>query len=141
MACRVHRARLLAPLTLGALLVACGRDQAVREQATRVSLAIEALVAAGPHAKASPLAALAATTCSVPEVCAARQACLDAFAPQVQAAERQREARTLLDRHDPALTRQIDAMLDEVERLHGQASQQQERCLVTTTTLRQTQRL
>ena len=132
------------PRTVVVLLVAlagCGHDQAVKAEAGRVSVAIDALVAAGPHAKAPALATLEATPCAAAEVCAARQACLDAFRPQVAAADRQREARAMLDRHDPALASQIDAKLDEAERLQVEARKLQEGCLSSATAMRQAHRL
>ena len=109
------------------------REQAAREQAERVSRAIDALVAADARARAAPLAALGATACTLPDVCAARQACLDAFTPQVQAAARQQEARALLDRRDPSLAPQVDARLDEAERLQTRARGLQEACLSAAT--------
>ncbi|RYE84157.1 MAG: hypothetical protein EOO75_18475 [Myxococcales bacterium] len=124
-----------------ALLCGCGQEQAAREQAERVSRAIDALVAADARARAAPLAVLRDTACTLPDVCAARQACVDAFAPQVEAAARQREARALLDRHDPSLTPQIDVKLDEAERLQGQARSLQDGCLAAATAMRQAHRL
>ena len=133
-----HRGWLLGALVLTA---GCGRDQAAQAEAGRVSLAIDALVAADPHEKAAPLEALEATSCSQADICAARRACLDAFQPMIDSAARVREARELLDRRDPALAPKIDARLDETQRLQDRARSLQDSCLAAATAMRQSHHL
>jgi hypothetical protein len=123
------------------LLPACGREQARREEAARVTHAVEALIMSDRRAKGLLVEQLRAAPCTLPDVCEARQACIDAFVPVAEAARLQLEARAMLDRQDPALSSQVDARLDEAERLHARARDLQERCLASTTNLRQTYHL
>jgi hypothetical protein len=129
---------LLAALAvLAAAPLACGREQARREEAALVTNTIDALIMADRRAKRPLLDQLRATPCTLPDVCEARQACAEAFAPVAEAARLQLEARALLDQQDPALTAQVDARLTEAERQNTLAAKLQDRCISATTHLRQ----
>jgi len=123
------------------LLCACGREQARREEAARVVEVVEGLIMADRRAKTALIERLRSTPCTLPDVCDARQACVEAFAPIAEAAKLQLEARALLDRNDPSLAPQVDAKLDEAEKLNLRARKLQDPCLAATTALRQTHKL
>lgn len=123
------------------LACSCGQEQARREEAARVSEAVEALIMADRRGKGPMVDRLKATPCSLPEVCEARRLCVLAFEPVAQAAALQIEAREMLDRADPALAPQIDQKLDQAERLNAQARKLTEPCLSSTTHLRQAHKL
>lgn len=126
---------------LSLLPLACGQEQARREEAARVVDAIDALIMADRKARQPLLDRLRVTPCTLPEVCEARRACVDAFTPAVEAARLQGEARALLDQQSPDLAAQVDGKLTEAERLQEQARKLQDGCIGATTHLRQAHRL
>jgi hypothetical protein len=128
-------------LALALPLLACGQDQARREEAGRMVEHIDTLIMMDRREKAAALQRLQNAPCTLPDVCEARRACGEAFAPVVEAARLQLEARALLDQHDPALSAQIDARLDEAEKKQAQARKLQDTCISATTQLRQAYRL
>jgi hypothetical protein len=135
------RPTLLLYGALSLLPFACGQEQAHREEAARVVDAIDTLIMADRKARQPLLDRLRATPCTLPETCEARRACADAFAPAVEAARLQGEARALLDQQSPDLAAQVDARLTEAERLQEQARRLQDGCIGATTHLRQIHRL
>ncbi|MCS6899965.1 MAG: hypothetical protein RMJ98_14425 [Myxococcales bacterium] len=137
----MHFPSLILASMLSLPLLACGQEQARRQEAAQITDAIDALIMADRKARQPLLDRLRATPCSLPEVCEARRACTDAFAPAVEAARLQAEARALLDEQRPDLTAQVDARLSQAERLQEKARFLQERCISATTHLRQNYRL
>lgn len=122
-------------------LAACGQEQERRIEAERVVLVVDQLIAADLRSKAPALDRLRAAACTLPEVCRLRDVCADAFAPVAEGARLQREARELLDRHDPALSADVDRKLDEAERHYADAKKKIDPCLAAATEVRQKHRL
>ena len=120
-----------------ALLAGCGRDQARREEAFRVVEHVDALIMVDRRDKAAALERLKGVPCTLPDVCEARRACVEAFVPLVEASALQMEARALLDQQSPELTARVDEKLSEAEKKQNAARKLQDGCISATTRLRQ----